>query len=179
MVTTGLLVLRVVLGLVLAAHGAQKLFGWFGGLGLADFGVMLERLGVRPGWSWAIVSGVVEFVGGLFVVIGFLTPIAALFLAGNLLVAILTVHLVHGFWNQDGGFEFPVSLLGALVALSLIGPGAASVDAVMHLSLPEPASWLVNVIVVLLGVIGAAAVPRLQAASATVQQGERPQAPHR
>jgi putative oxidoreductase len=164
MVTAGLLILRLVLGLVLAAHGAQKLLGWFGGPGLNGFAVMLEQLGVRPGRTWAIASGVVELGGGLLVAAGLLTPVAALFLAGDLLVAILTTHLTLGFWNHEGGFEFPLTLLGGMVALSLIGPGAASLDHVIRLSLPEPASWLAIVIVVLLGVVAAAASGRLQPA---------------
>jgi len=104
-------------------------------------------------------------VGGLMVVIGLVTPVVALLLAGDLLVAILTVHLARGFWYKDGGVEFPLSLLGGFVALSLVGPGAASLDAVIHLALPEPATWLATVIVVLLGVIAAVAAPRLQTPS--------------
>ncbi|HSR23202.1 MAG TPA: DoxX family protein [Candidatus Eisenbacteria bacterium] len=162
--TAGLLVLRLVLGLTMAAHGAQKVLGWFDGPGLAGFAAHLDRLGVRPGRTWAIVSGAVELGGGLLVAVGLLTPVAALFLAGNLLVAILTAHLARGFWDRDGGYEFPLALLGGLVALSLVGPGAASLDAVIRLSLPEPATWLAIVIVVLLGVIAAAASGRLPAA---------------
>jgi putative oxidoreductase len=163
LVTAGLLVLRLVLGLTMAAHGAQKVLGWFDGPGLAGFAARLEQTGVRPGRTWAIVSGAVELGGGLLVAAGLVTPVAALFLAGNLLVAILTMHLARGFWNRDGGYEFPLALLGGLVALSLVGPGAASLDAVIRLSLPEPATWLAIVIVVLLGVIAAAASGRLPA----------------
>jgi putative oxidoreductase len=161
-VTVGLLVLRLVLGLVLAAHGTQKLLGWFGGPGIDGFAETLERLGVRPGRTWAIISGAVELGGGLLVAGGLLTPVAALFLAGDLLVAILTIHLSRGFWNRDGGFEFPLSLIGGLIALSLVGPGPASVDHAIGLTLPEPASWLAIVIVVLLGVVAAVAAGRLQ-----------------
>ena len=174
MVTAGLLVLRLVLGLTMAAHGAQKVLGWFDGPGLAGFGAHLEQLGVRPGRTWAIVSGAVELGGGLLVAAGLLTPVAALFLAGNLLVAIVTMHLARGFWNRDGGYEFPLALLGGLVALSLTGPGAASVDAVIRLALPEPATWLAIVIVVLLGVVAAGASGRLPAADAA---RERPLTP--
>ena len=164
MVTAGLLVLRLVLGLTLAAHGAQKLFGWFEGPGLAGFAANLEELGVRPGRAWAIVAAAVEFGGGLLVALGLLTPIAALLLVGDLLIAILTVHLTRGFWNHDGGFEFPVALIGGLVAVSLIGPGSFSLDRVIRLALPEQATWLAIVIVVLLGVIAAAASGRMQTA---------------
>src|SRR6266700_2051573 len=135
-VTAGLLVLRLVLGLLLAAHGAQKLFGWSGGPGLTGFAATLEHLGVRPGRPWAILVALVEFGGGLLVAVGLLTPVVALLLAGDLLVAILTVHLPNGFWNRNGGFEFPLALLGGFVAVSLVGPGPASLDAVIHLALP-------------------------------------------
>jgi putative oxidoreductase len=164
LVTAGLLVLRLVLGLTLAAHGAQKLFGWFEGPGLTGFATNLEELGVRPGRVWAIVSAAVEFGGGLLVAVGLLTPVAALFLVGDLLIAILTVHLTRGFWNHEGGFEFPLALIGGLIAVSLVGPGSFSLDRVVRLSLPEPATWLAIVIVVLLGVIAAAASGRIQTA---------------
>jgi putative oxidoreductase len=170
--TVGLLVLRLVLGLTMAAHGAQKLFGWFDGPGLAGFAATLDRLGVRPGRTWAIVSAAVELGGGLLVAVGLLTPIAALFLAGNLLVAILTTHLARGFWNRDGGYEFPLALMGGLVALSLAGAGAASLDSAIRLSLPEPGTWLGIVIVVLLGVLAAAASGRVQPADQRREPGE-------
>ena len=161
MVTAGLLILRLTLGLIVAAHGAQKL-GWFNGPGLGGVAAGLERVGVRPGWPWALISAVVELGGGLLVAVGLLTPIAALLVAGNLLVAILTVHLAKGFWNSEGGYEFPLALLGGLVALSLVGPGRLSIDTVVPLHLPQPASWLIIVIVVLLGTIAAVAFPRSQ-----------------
>ena len=167
MVTAGLIVLRLVLGLTVAAHGVQKLFGWFDGPGLSGFAATLEQLGVRPGRTWAIVAGVVEFGGGLLVAIGLVTPIAALFVAGDLLVAVVTVHLARGFWNHNGGFEYPLVLIGGLVALSLIGPGPAALDRVIQLSLPEPATWLAIVVVVLLGVIAAAASGRVPIADRT------------
>ena len=170
MFTAGLLVLRVVLGLTMAAHGSQKLFGWFGGPGLGGFGSALEQLGVRPGRSWAIVSAVVEFGGGLLVALGLLTPVAALFVAGDLLVAILTTHLTSGFWNEKGGFEHPLALLGGMVAISLVGPGSAALDSVFRLRLPEPATWLAVVIVVLLGVVAAAASVRLQPGAQLVEK---------
>lgn len=160
MVNAGLLILRLILGLIVAAHGAQKLFGWFNGPGLDGFAAGLERLGVRPGWPWALIAGVVEFGGGLMVAAGLLTPVAALFVAGDLLVAILTVHIAKGFWNTDGGFEFPLALIGGMVALSLVGPGRLAIDTVIPLHLPQPATWLIIVIVVLLGVIAAVALPR-------------------
>lgn len=174
MFPTGLLIVRLVIGLIMAAHGAQKLFGWFNGPGLEGFAGGLERLGVRPGRPWAMIAGVVEFGGGLLVAAGLLTPVAALFLAGDLLVAMLTVHITKGFWNSNGGYEYPLALIGGLVALSLIGPGPLSIDARIPLHLPQPASWLVIVILVLLGVIAAVAVPRMQAAGQAEGAAKRP-----
>ena len=174
MVTAGLLILRLTLGLIVAAHGAQKLFGWFDGPGLEGSAAGLERVGVRPGWPWALISGAVEFGGGLLVAVGLLTPIAALLVAGNLLVAILTVHLPKGLWNSDGGYEFPLALLGGLVALSLVGPGRLAIDTVVPLHLPQPATWLIIVIVVLLGIIAAVAFPRSQAAVQPDTPAQRP-----
>lgn len=174
MVPTGLLIVRLVVGLIMAAHGAQKLFGWFNGPGLQGFAAGLERLGVRPGRPWAMIAAVVEFGGGLLVAAGLLTPIAALFLAGDLLVAILTVHITKGFWNSNGGYEYPLALIGGLVGLSLIGPGPLSIDERIPLHLPQPGSWLVIVILVLLGVIAAVAVPRMQAAGQAEGAAKRP-----
>ena len=172
MLTAGLLVLRLVLGLTMAAHGTQKLFGWFGGPGLTGFGDALERLGVRPGRSWAVLAAAVEFGGGLLVAAGLLTPVAALFVAGDLLVAILTTHLTSGFWNRDGGYEHPLALLGGMVAISLAGPGSASLDSLMRLRLPEPATWLAVVIAVLLGVVAATASVRLREAHVVEKKGD-------
>jgi putative oxidoreductase len=172
-VTAGLLVLRLALGLLMAAHGAQKLIGWSGGPGLSGFAATLDRLGIRPGRPWAVVAAAVELGGGLLVALGLLTQAAALLLAGDLLVAILTVHLANGFWNRNGGFEFPLSLLGGFVALSLVGPGPWSIDAVIRLALPQPQTWLGLVIVVLLGVIAAVAAPRLQPSGPPARPEER------
>lgn len=164
MVTAGLLVLRLVLGLTMAAHGAQKLFGWSGAPGLGGFAAVLERIGIRPGRTWALVSALVEFGGGLLVAAGLVTPIVALVVAGNLLVAILTVHVSKGFWNQAGGFEYPLALLAGMVAISLVGPGPASLDALLGLALVEPWTWVATAAVVLLGAAATGALPRLRAA---------------
>lgn len=165
MLSIGLLVLRIVIGLTVAAHGAQKLFGWFGGPGISGFSGWLGELGIRPERPWALVAGLAEFLGGLCVALGLLTPIAALFTCGSLLVAILVVHASKGFWNSSGGYEFPLALVASLVGLSLTGPGAISLDQYFRLSLPEPGTWLVSLVVVLIGVLAALGSRRLQAAS--------------
>jgi putative oxidoreductase len=128
-------VLRLATGAVFVAHGAQKLFGVWGGGGLAGTAAFFGQLGLTPAYPLAILVGLVEFVGGLMLIAGALTLFAALALALNMVVAIWKVHLVNGFflnWNmvagQGHGFEFNLTLIGALVSLMLTGPGALSVD---------------------------------------------------
>jgi len=118
-----LLILRVVFGLVMAGHGSQKLFGWFGGSGLTGFSEMLHRFGLRPAGLWAWISALVETFGGLTLALGILTPLAAGFLVTNLLMAILAVHWRNGFWSTNRGFEYPLTLAGGMLAVGLAGPG--------------------------------------------------------
>lgn len=139
----GLLILRLVFGLTMAAHGAQKLFGWFGGSGLAGFGGALEKMNIRPSAPFALLAGLGEFAGGLLVALGFLSPAGPLMVAGAMVVAIVTVHLKKGFFNSKGGYEFPLLIGGGSVALSITGPGPYSLDGVLRLSLPEPGTWIV------------------------------------
>ena len=94
----GLLILRLVVGLSLAAHGTQKLFGWFGGYGLKGTGQFLEQLGFRPGRLQALQAGLAETLGGLFLAAGFLTPAAAAAVVAVMLVAAVSVHLKNGFF---------------------------------------------------------------------------------
>lgn len=166
MVTIGLLVLRIVMGLTVAAHGAQKLFGVFDGPGLQNFAAMLESLGVKPGRYWAVVAAVAELAGGVLVAVGLFTPIASLVVASDLLVAILTIHLAKGFWSTKGGYEYPLTLVAGMLAISLVGPGRAAIDTLIGLRLPEPITWVITAIIVLLGALAAAygrKVPALQA----------------
>jgi len=124
----GLLVLRIVVGLTMAAHGSQKLFGWFQGPGITGFAGMLGHLKIRPAMFWAWVAASAEFLGGLALALGFLTPLASYAIAGAMLVALATVHLAKGFWNTQGGIEFPLLILASVVALALTGPGVYSID---------------------------------------------------
>jgi putative oxidoreductase len=150
MLQLGLLILRLAVGLTIAAHGAQKLFGWWEGPRITGFSGALDKMGVRPARAFAIMSALAEFGGGLLIVLGFLNPIGPLVVVGNMLVAIATVHWAKGFFSQKGGFEFPLLLAGAALALSITGPGAYSIDALLGLRLPEPATWIVVAIVALL-----------------------------
>jgi putative oxidoreductase len=124
----GLLILRVVVGLTLAAHGSQKLFGWFGGYGLAGTGSFFEQLGFRPGKVQAFFAGLAEAGGGLLLATGFLTPLAAAAIVSVMFVAIVSVHWEKGFFVQNGGLEYPMTLGVIATALAFIGPGALSFD---------------------------------------------------
>src|SRR5215213_3403069 len=126
MIDVGLLVLRLVLGVIFIGHGAQKLFGSFGGPGISGFAKMLEQLGVKPAKPMAILAGLAEFVGGILVILGFLTPLAALALIGVMIVALPTVRLENCPFNTSAGYEF--NLARAVMALTrlIIGAGAYS-----------------------------------------------------
>ena len=131
MVDVGLVVLRLVLDVIFVAHGAQNLFGSFGGPGLKGTAVFFEQVGIRPGRPMALLAGLAEFVGGILVAVGFLTPLAAVALIAVMVVAVLAVHLKNGFFAQDGGYEFNLALAGMALTLLLAGAGALSLDSVL------------------------------------------------
>ena len=131
MIDVGLLVLRLVLGVIFIGHGAQKLFGSFGGPRISGFAKMLEQLGVKPAMPMALLAGLAEFGGGILVMLGLLTPVAALALIGVMIVAVLTVHLKNGFFNTNGGYEFNLALAGMALTLLIAGAGAYSLDSLL------------------------------------------------
>src|SRR3954453_6403313 len=124
----GLLILRLVLGLTLAAHGSQKVFGWFEGGGPHGTAGFFRGLGFRGPLLIAWMAGLSELLGGLGVALGLLTPVAALALIVVMLTAISTVHWRNGFWAGKGGYEFNLLILGAAAALAGAGPGRFSLD---------------------------------------------------
>ena len=126
-VNTGLLVLRLVIGLLLVGHGTQKLFGFFGGPGLAGAGGFFHSLGFRPGKPMAIVAGISEAGAGLFLALGLFTPLASAAIIGTLVVA-GSVHWAKGVWGQNGGYEMALLYTTAAAALAFTGPGAYSLD---------------------------------------------------
>src|SRR3978361_2098573 len=119
---TGLLVLRVVLGLLLIGHGSQKLFGMFGGHGPEGTGGFFHSIGFRPGRPMALVAGLSEVGAGLLLAFGLLTPRAAAAPVGPLFVA-SSVHWKNGLWGQNGGFELPLFYSATAVVLAFTGPG--------------------------------------------------------
>jgi putative oxidoreductase len=130
----GLLLARIVLGGLMAGHGAQKLFGWFGGYGLTGTGGFFQSLGFRPGRVFAAAAGTAEFAGGLLLALGLLTPAAAALIVSVMLVAIVTVHWGHGIFAGTNGVEVPLLYGAGAVAVALAGPGAYSLDAVLGLT---------------------------------------------
>jgi putative oxidoreductase len=128
-VDTGLLVLRVVVGLLLVGHGAQKLFGWFGGGGLTGTAWYFRSVGYRPARLMAGFAGGAELVGGAGLAAGFMTPLAASAVIGTMLNAGVAVHRRNGLWAVDNGYEYPLVIAAAAITLSFTGAGAASLDA--------------------------------------------------
>lgn len=125
----GSLMLRIPMGVIFAAHGAQKLFGWFGGYGLTGTGKFMASIGLEPGFLMALLAGGAEFIGGLLLILGLLTRPAAAILAVTMLVAIFSVHFQHGLFLKNGGYEFGLALLSGSLALMFIGGGRLSADA--------------------------------------------------
>ncbi|MDO7895474.1 DoxX family protein [Pseudomonas citrulli] len=124
----GLTVLRIVVGIIFAAHGSQKLFGLFGGYGLAGTAQWMESIGLTPGYLMATLAGGTEFFAGLALIIGLLTRPAALGLAFLSLVAIFSVHIGNGLFMANNGYEFALALLAGSVAVLIEGAGKLSVD---------------------------------------------------
>lgn len=124
----GALALRVPVGIIFAAHGAQKLFGWFGGHGLEGTAGWMESIGLAPGLLMAFLAGAAEFFGGLFLILGVLTRPSAVVLAFTMIVAIFAVHFEHGLFLANNGYEFGLALLAASVSLAFTGAGKLSAD---------------------------------------------------
>jgi len=127
---TGLsgLILRAPIGLILAAHGAQKLFAWFGGYGLEGTGQWMASIGLTPGYLMALMAGSAEFFGGLALLLGLLTRPAAVVSAFAILVAIFTVHIDNGLFVSNNGYEYALTLFVLLIAVAAQGAGRLSID---------------------------------------------------
>lgn len=125
------LALRIPLGIIFVAHGAQKLFGWFGGYGLQGTGQWMASIGLEPGVLMAALAGGAEFFGGLALILGLLIRPASAVLAVTMLVAIFSVHFSNGLFLSNNGYEFGLALLAGVVYLIFSGAGRASVDSLL------------------------------------------------
>ncbi len=148
----GLLLARLVFGLVMAAHGSQKLFGWFGGHGIAGTGGFFESLGFRPGRMFAVAAGLSELIGGLLLVLGLLGPVGPALMLAVMIVAAGSVHWPNGLFAMNNGIEVPLLYAAGAVALGLTRAGAFSLDQVLGLT----AAWTpaIRVAVLAIGVVG-------------------------
>lgn len=129
--TWGLAALRIPVGIIFIAHGAQKLFGWFGGYGLEGTAGWMASIGLQPGYLMALLGGSAEFFGGLALVLGLLVRPAAVALAFTMVVAIFSVHIDNGLFMSNNGYEYALALLAASVALAISGAGNGSIDQVL------------------------------------------------
>jgi putative oxidoreductase len=154
-VSAGLLLVRLVVGLLMAAHGSQKLLGWFGGHGIAGTGMFFEQLGFRPGRFFATVASVTEIVSGLLIAVGLLGPVGPALLLSVMIVAAVSVHWKNGLFAQSNGIELALFYGTVAVSLALIGFGSYSLDAALGLqALYTPTLALVALAI---GVIGGVA----------------------
>lgn len=147
----GLLLLRLTVGLTLAAHGTQKLFGWFGAPGRDAIGQGFEMLGFHPGRRHALMAGLVEAGCGLLLALGFLTPIAAAGVFAVMLVAAVSAHVKQGFFISSGGFEYTLVLGQAGLVLAFTGPGVLSLDGLLGYALGGTWSGVAALVVGLVG----------------------------
>jgi putative oxidoreductase len=126
---TALAIARLIIGLGIFAHGAQKLFGWYGGYGIKGTGGFMETLGFRPGTVFAALSGLGEAGGGILTLVGLLNPIGPALIVMVMITAIGSVHITKGFFASNGGWELNSMYIAGAMLIALVGPGAYSVDA--------------------------------------------------
>jgi putative oxidoreductase len=165
----GLLLLRLIVGGLFVGHGAQKLFGSFGGYGLEGTGGFMRKLGYRPGRTMAGLAGLTEFACGILLIVGFLTPFAAAGIIGVMVNAIVSVHWQRGMWNERGGLEYPLVLSAVGATLAFVGPGDLSIDAAFDLALAGVA-WGLSAI--LLGLITGSIVAMSRSQTRATRQEE-------
>ena len=165
---TGLLILRLVVGIALAAHGAQKLFGWWGGPGLGGMRKHLTYMRFRPASLWLAGAVGTEVGGGLLLALGFLSPLGSVGAGAAMLMAIVSVHWGKGFFGQ-GGLEMPLLYLVPAAVLGITGPGSYSLDSLFGITLPEPVTGLVAAALAVAGVavamLGRRPAPAVEQAS--------------
>jgi putative oxidoreductase len=139
----GLLIARLVIGPLMAAHGAQKLFGWFGGYGLQATGEFMTSLGFRPGRQFAAIASITEVAAGLLITLGLLGPVGPALMLSVMIVAAVTVHWKNGVFAGTNGIELPLLYAAAAIGFGLTGFGQYSLDAVIGVADRLPAAWMV------------------------------------
>lgn len=171
MLDIALAILRIALGLILAGHGAQKLFGWFGGQGLAGTGSFLASLRVRGARTTAFLVGLAELLGGLALALGLATPIAAAAIVSVMLGAMALAHWPR-FWASGGGIEYPLVVAAAATQLGLAGPGGFSLDSVIGTPafLPTESTFLWSLLVGLVVVLGLLVARKPEVVSENVER---------
>ncbi|MNN06480.1 putative oxidoreductase MhqP [compost metagenome] len=132
MMGLGLLIIRLIIGLLFIGHGAQKLFGMFGGYGPKGTGGWMESVGIKPGVAMAVISGLMELIGGTLFGLGLFTQVAAILIALTMVGAIVKVHGPNGLWATANGYEYPLVVLAVVIGVALTGAGAYSLDAVLY-----------------------------------------------
>ena len=149
----GLVIPRVIIGLLFIGHGSQKLFGWFGGGGIKGTASFFQQLGLRPATFFAVIAGLFEFLGGIGLTLGLVTPVAALAITAVMLTAGIFVHVPKGLWVAQGGSEYPLVLIAAMALFGLGGPGSYALDSIWNLSYPwsanTPLYYAIGFVVVL------------------------------
>jgi putative oxidoreductase len=165
-INVSFLILQLGVGLTFAAHGAQKLFGWWGGPGLANWEGAMRHMGFRPARLFAVTSALIELAGGLMLAVGFLTPIAAAALVAQAVVIIGQVHWSHGFFNSKSGIEFPLLLGVGAAAVGLAGGSTISIDGALGIVV-DPAIRLGLIVLGVVAGLVALEIPRLTTNSAT------------
>ena len=166
-----LLILRLVVGASMAAHGTQKLFGWFGGAGPRGMGSWFESIGFRPGLVFALLAGLAEVSAGVLFALGLLGPIPSALMVSVLVVAIATVHSGNGFFAETNGVEVPLLYLTGALVVAFAGPGMFSLDHLIGLDarLQHVPGWVAPA-VGLLGALGNLALRRPQVAELRMQR---------
>ncbi|MFE6098832.1 DoxX family protein [Streptomyces laurentii] len=149
----GLLLLRLTVGLLMAGHGSQKLFGLFGGPGLTETGKQLAAMGYRPGKVYAVIGGLSELSGGLGLALGLLTPLAAAALVGVMINAMVTVTAANGVWVSDNGVEYNIVIAMVALTVAAVGPGRLAVDRLFRWG---EGGWTEAAVALVLGGVGAA-----------------------